>query len=214
VKRALYRIENAVFALGNAHPVRRRAALGTIRGLFRGKPQAGARIQVALPHMRRRCRMQVGARAEAGIHDALGLQRAKRFVVGARAVMLPHHIRVIPGKTKGLQIVHYRVGICALAARRVEVLDAQKNPAAARTGGEPGYQAREYVAHMQPRARRGSHAPDVRTRRSAARFVLHGLRRLADRIEAQVERADVGLDGLRRHLRGNDLFPALVGERK
>ena len=109
--------------------------------------------------MWRRARVQVGPRAEAGIHEPPRRERVEGRPIGLFAVVLEEGA-LVPGEPQPFEVALHCVDVLPLGALRVQVLDAQHHASALRLRHQPGDQRREHVARMHASRRRRREPPD------------------------------------------------------
>ena len=114
--------------------------------------------------------MELGTRAEAGVHETLRLERCDGIAVQVEAVMLIEG-PLVPIEAEPLEVGHDLLGALGVGAARIEVLDAQDHAPACRADGQPGDKSREDIAQVHAARRRGREASDDR---SAAVFAARG----------------------------------------
>lgn len=91
--------------------------------------------------------MQVGARAEAGIHEPLRLEHLACMLVAFLLVWgTLMDDRIDPFEPEPCQIAHDRIDMLLLGAIRIEVFDAQHHL----IGNERRDKGREDIADMEP----------------------------------------------------------------
>ena len=154
----LHLVDEGDLPIGHDEALRGHALLRADGALPVAQMPAGARVHRLLTAMRRRSRVQVGARAEAGVHKAALAQLVVRGPVGLRAVVLEVW-PFVPSQPQRFEVALHGIDVDGLRALGVEVLDAQHDAATLRLGHEPCRQRRKHVPRMHPPRRRRSEPP-------------------------------------------------------
>ena len=156
--------------------------------LFSTQSTARARIHEFLAMVRRRSRMQIGARAKTRVHQAALNKRVERRLVSFVTVMLK--IRTfVPCKAQRLEIALNSVDELGLRTLAVQIFHAKYHGAALRLRHKPCHKRRENIARVHAaRGRRRKTAFDMyvvvfhvlqnSTRRRAIR-IRHALEKIA-----------------------------------
>jgi ribosomal protein S18 acetylase RimI-like enzyme len=126
-----------------------RSRCDTVGPLMRAEMTAGSRIERAVRTVWRFNRAgdlfgNLPARTETGIEQTCRVELLQRAAIGRCPVGLAQH-RLFPVKIKPMQILENRLDKFLSAPRRVEILDAQQEPAACGMRG----QRSERMAQMQ-----------------------------------------------------------------
>src|SRR5690606_2740761 len=121
--------------------------------LSRAQAPAGAGIDLPLEAVRGMAgggdlRLDLSARAEAGIEQAALLQCFERGGVVAEMLRLDPH-RLLPAQAQPGEVLEDRGGVFRAAARDVDILDAQQETTAGFSGARMGDPCRIGMAEMQ-----------------------------------------------------------------
>ncbi|MNG02119.1 hypothetical protein D3C84_851270 [compost metagenome] len=114
----------------------------------------------AQPRINAVVRLQLFARAGAGVGQTLAEQAIEHFGIGLVAVALADHL-TIPLETVALQSLEDRRLGAGLFAGRVEVFHAHQPAATHRAGVEVGGQCGDQRTEMQVATGRGGKTPDI-----------------------------------------------------
>ena len=111
--------------------------------------------------------VQLGPGAKAGVDKALLLQLGIGLLIDGRALALvignvgpAGGAALVPHKAQPFQVFFQQVRKLAGTALRVEIFNAEDDPAPLAFGAEPGQQAASQVAQMEPPAGAGGKPPD------------------------------------------------------
>ena len=151
-----------VVRIGYAQAQRRRADLLPLFDLLRGQVAARACIHGrAVACVRCAGGVELGARAEAGVGEAVRVKLGGRLPVQVEAIMLVDGA-LVPIEPEPSEVVYNLLRAFGVAASRIEVFDAQDHTTVLGAHGKPGYQRREDIAQMHAARRGGGEAPDRR----------------------------------------------------
>ena len=161
-------IHKADILVRHPDPVSRGFVLPLLRDLLRRQVPAGAGIDdVAVRGMGRAGGMELGAGAEARVHQPLRSQLRVGLLIdgGALALVIGAvgpavAAALVPDKSQPAQVFFQLVGIFAGAALGVQILNAEDDLSALMLRTQPGQQAAGQVAQVEPPAGAGGKPPD------------------------------------------------------
>ena len=108
---------------GHDNAACRFAHLRLLKAFFASKGSAGAGIEHLFAIMRGVCRVKIGSRAEAWVHELLLLELFISLTVSLGTLALVQGL-VVPFEAQSIKAAKNRIDVCLLLTRRVKVLDA------------------------------------------------------------------------------------------